>query len=515
MREADFRAEPPVSLGEFLYHAHVNRRAAGLAGACVLGLALLTAALMAPSYRATATLAVLPSPEFTVREAAGSHDANASALALDQIMKAESEILGSDELHLAAMRKVGPARLYPEVFDPAPRNLLRRVLHAVAGTLLSPWRVAPADEAAAREEHGVRLFGAHLHVLPAKDANVISVTFDNHDNARAAATLNALLGLYAARRIALYDDPQVEIVRHEAEAGSRAVAEADERMAAFKRDHAISSYENERDMLLSRRNQAEQARDEADASLGEHTARLAVLTQLLAAEKPTISLYTEQDGDVRLQTANADLEDVRAKLAAAREKYREGSRMVTGLKAQLDAHEAEQGRLTQDRKLSVVREGRNPAIDALRLDRSREQSEQAAARARVAAEASEVTQLGGRLAALDADEAALAALTRQRASAEDAYRSVTRILADRHLSEAEDAQRLANVRVIQPALVPQTPRATPLLVIAAGVLLGGLASFGWLVLAFLRRPVFFTEEGLAAASGVPVLGVLERELVAA
>ncbi len=511
----DPQPEPPPSLREFVYHAHHHRRPALLAGMTVLGLALLVAALLPPSFRAGATLAVLPSPEFTVRAAAGSHELNASALAMDQIMKAETEILGSDALHRATIAQMGPTRLYPDIFAPAPRNLVRRIIHAAAGVLLSPWRVAPNDETAARAERGDKRFRHDLTVLPAKDANVISVTFDAPDGITASGTLNAMLALYAVRRTSLYDDPQVDIVRREAEAGRSAVAAADERLAAFKRDHAITDYDSERDLLLRRRSQAEQAAQDTATSVSEHAARLDALTRQLAAERPTIGIYTEQDADTRLQSVNAGLEEIRAKLAAAREKYRESSRMVSGLRAELAAHEAEQARLNHDATLSVVRQGRNPAIDPLRLDRAREVGELAAARARLATEQQDTASLAGTLTALNADEAALAGLQRQRASADDTYRAASRILAERHMTEAEDASRLANVRVIQPAVPPQSPRATPLLVIAAGMLLGGLCACGWVVVAFMRRPVFLTSEGLQAATGLPVLAVFERVAVLA
>ena len=502
--------EAAPSLREFLYHAHHHRRPALLAGGTVLSLALLVAAILPPSYRATATLAVLPSPEFTVRAAAGSHELNASALVMDQIMKAESEILDSADLHRATIDKVGPAALYADVFAPAPRNLVRRVVHVIFATLLSPWRVPTADEPAAREEQGVLRFKHDLSVRPAKDANVIDVTFDATAGATAATTLNTMLALYAQRRATLYDDPQLDIIRREAEAGRQAVAQADERLAAFKREHAISEYESERDLLLRRRSQAEQSAQDTASSVSEHTARLEALAKALTDEHPTIGIYTEQDADTRLQNVNAGLEAIQARLAAAREKYLETSRMVTGLRAELAAHQAEQARLNHDATLSVIRQGRNPTIDPLRLDHAREVGELAAARARLQAEQQDAARLSRMLTALDADEAALAGLQRQRASADDTYRAATRILAERHLSEAEDARRLTNVRVIQPATAPQSPRATPLLVIAAGIVFGALTAFAWVVLAFLRRPVFLTGEGLAAASGLPVLAVFER-----
>ena len=502
--------EPATPLCEFLAHAYHQRGGALAVFGCVLGLALLAAALLAPSYRATATLAVLPSPEFTVRAAAGSHDSNASALALDQIMKTETEILGSDDLHTATLLKVGPASVYPDVFDPAQRGLARRVLHGVAGILLSPWRVAPQDEQAAREERGRRRFAADLAVLPAKDANVITLTFDNRSGRQAAATLNAMLTLYAARRRSLYDDPQLELVRREADAAGSNVASADEALAAFKRDHAISDYDQERGLLLQRRSQTEQRVAEAGAAAGEYGARLSTLDRVLRTEPSTIGFYEEKDPDARLLAVNAGLQELRAKLAAARDKYRDTSRVMIGLHAQIASHEAESARLSHDAAASVVRRGRNPSIDPLRLDHARAAAELAAAQARLTAGQQQLRAIDGSLARLGAEEAGLAALQRQKARAEQEYRDASRILAERHLSEAEDARRLANVRVIQPALVPQTPRATALLLSAAGFVLGVIAAACWLVARFVLRPVFLTGEGLEAATGLPVLAVFRR-----
>jgi hypothetical protein len=121
----------PIAMRELLYQAHHRRRGGATAAGGVFAVALLVAALLPPSYRATATLAVLPATEFTVRAAAGSHDLNASALAMDQIMKAETEILASDSLHAATLHRVGEAVLYPGIFNPPERGLVRRVVHWV------------------------------------------------------------------------------------------------------------------------------------------------------------------------------------------------------------------------------------------------------------------------------------------------------------------------------------------------------------------------------------------------
>ena len=498
-------------LGEFVQHVlHRRFTVIGAFGA-VFGLALVVAAAIPPTFRASAVLAVLPSPEFTVRAAAGSHDASASALALDQIMKTETEILGSDDLHSATLRAIGPEAVYPDIFSPRPRGPLRRIIHSVLGVLLSPWRSVPSNEAAARDEAGVHRFRSDLSVLPAKDANVITVTFDNRDGGRAAGTINTMLGLYAVRRSRLYDDPQIEVVRQEAAAAGRAVIEADKMLADFKREHQISDYDQERSLLLQRRSQTQQRISDAQTDGGEYQARLTALARTLRSEPATIALYQERDPDTRLESVNAGLHELRAKLAAARDKYKDTSRVVSALRVQITSHEAEAARLTHDPMPSVVRQGRNPSIDPLLLDQARARAEASAAQARLASNGEQAHTMDAALLTLDSNESALAALQRQKAGADQDFREASHILAERHLSEAEDTRRLANVRVIQPATIPQTPRSLPMLVIAAGLVLGAISAFASAVAGFLMTPVVLTGGGLQAATGLPVLAVFHRQ----
>ena len=182
-------------------------------------------------------------------------------------------------------------------------------------------------------------------VLPAKDSNVISVTYDNRSGQVAADTVNTMLTLYAARRSQLYDDPQLSIVRGEVTQAANAVEAADRALLAFKIGHAISDYDAERDLLLHRASQAEQAVADAQAATVEYQARLAALEHALRAEPATIGVFDETDSDTRLQAVNAGLQDMRAKLAAARDKYKDASRVVVALQAQIASHQAEAARL--------------------------------------------------------------------------------------------------------------------------------------------------------------------------
>jgi uncharacterized protein involved in exopolysaccharide biosynthesis len=503
--------QAPPSFHEFACHLRARRGQALATFGCVLAAAMIGAALLPPSYLATATLAVLPAPEYTVREAAGSHALNASALALDQIMKAETAILGSDDLHAATLHKLGEAAFYPHIFGPETPNPALHLLETAVTHILSPWRVTPTDLAAAKEERGLKKFGDDLNVLPTKDANIITVSLKNPDATLAAAGVNTLLGFYAARRSRLYNDPQLEVVRRTVTAAAAAVTDADRRLAAYKQAHGISDDGQQRDLLLHRLSQAQQATDDAYSALSEQQARVASLSQALRGESSVVMTYREQDADTRLQAVNGSLQDLQAKLAAARQKYLDGSKVVTMLNAQIGAEQAEAARLDKNPVPSVLRQGRNPNLDQIRLERTQSLAEFAAAEARWTAGRAQIDQIQALLNRLDEAEVGFLDLQRRRAAAEDDFTSASRILADRHLSESEEMLRLTKVRVIQPALVPQSQRPIPLLVIAAGFVFGVFAAFGRVVLAYTLYPVFFTSEGLEQATGIPVLAVFARE----
>jgi uncharacterized protein involved in exopolysaccharide biosynthesis len=494
-------------VAEFLAHCRADRAVAvRIFAACVVA-SLLIAALLPPRYTATATLAVLPAPEFTVRQEAGSHAFSSSALAMDQIMKAETAILESDELHARTLGAIGLAHLYPSLAPGATRGIAGAALHAVAGFVLAPWRVSPANPEAARQDEALRRFAGDLDVLPAKDGNVITVSLRNRNGALAAQTVNAMLAGYAEQRFNLYDDPQLAVVRAQTETMAHGVRDADGAVAAFKAAHSLSDIGAERDLLLRRRSETEQALAGATANAAEQQARLAALTTQIARLPHVIPLFSEQDSDTRVQALDVALVDLRGRLAAAGEHYRDTSRKIVELRTQLAARERERRQMLAGPVPSVSRNGRSPALDPLLLDRAHASAETAAAMARASALRIDLTGEDAALRRLTQEETALAELTRRRGAAAESFASASRVQDEQRMTEAEDALRLATVRVIQAARTPQHPAAIPLMTLIAGIFLGAMGAAGYVVGKFTMRPTFLTPEGLAAATGLPVLGI--------
>jgi uncharacterized protein involved in exopolysaccharide biosynthesis len=521
MRDAaagEERPSPPV--GEFLAHVYLRRHGARRIFGAVLVVALIAAAIYPAHYRATSAIAIMPSPEFTVREDAGSRDINTSALTFDQIMEAETAILESDDLHQTTIASLGPPKqklaglitLYPDLDPAVPPNWAVGALRAALRVLLSPWR----RDATGRDDtmdRALRRFADALRVLPTKDSNVITVSFVHEDPALSARALNTMLARYADRRTHLYNDPQFSVAQREADAKARAVQQADAALAAFKAERGVSDYGAERDLLLKRKSQAEQSLADSRVLQAQSQARLAILDRQIAALPRSTPLYQENDTDERLQTIDDGLVALRGQLVAAQQHYRDGSHLVMSLKSQIAAKLSERAGMMQAGPPSVVRDGRSPALDPLLLSRTQAIADREAARAQEASVQPELDTIDTALHGLDADEARLADLTRRRAAAEESYASTSRAASEQSLSEAEDARRFANVRIIQAARIPPHETWTRLLICLAGFVLGGSAAGFWLMLDFAGRSTFLTAAGLEYASGLPVLAVFEKEAV--
>jgi uncharacterized protein involved in exopolysaccharide biosynthesis len=497
---------PPAA--EFVAHLRARRRAALAIFGSILAFAMVIAALLPPRFHAVATLVILPAPEFTVREEAGAHAMNMSALALDQIMKAETEILESDALHTRTLADIGVGVVYPRLREGAAAPMWQAIVRGCVHTLLSPWRASPSDAEAARQDNALRAFADDLTVLPSKESNIITVTFGHKSGDVAARVVNTMLIQYADQRGALYTDPQLAVVRGEADRLAASVREADLALFTYKLAHQISDSAAERGLLLHRLSDTAQEITEARAQIAEQAARRDALDHEMRGLPRDVGLYQEQDTDLRLQAMDANLVDLHAHIDEARVHYREGSRRITGLMAQLRAREGERARMAKASVPSVLRHGRNPSFDPLLVDRARATTETLGAAARHAVLQRELTDIQASLRTLDQQETELALLTQRKAIADANLANASHVLAEQRLTEAEDRLRMAKVRLIQPARTPQRPSPVPILICVAGLLFSALASFAWLMLRFALRPTFLTEEGLEFATGLPVLGVL-------
>jgi uncharacterized protein involved in exopolysaccharide biosynthesis len=165
-------------------------------------------------------------------------------------------------------------------------------------------------------------------------------------------------------------------------------------------------------------------------------------------------------------------------------------------------------RLRTARTPLTVRTSRSRTFDAVDLDRSKSEADLNSARARLERDNQQLAELRTQVQRLNENETQLEALQRQRAVAEETYRSLTKTYEDRKLIEAVNARQVTTVRAVQKAQVPLQSTGLRKLLLLAGLVASLMV--GMIAAAFLEygRPVFLSPEAVERSLGVPVLATI-------
>ena len=84
---------------------------------CVMAVSVGIAVMIQPDYKAKSSLLVLMGTEHAFRPAAGETLLNTGGVDAEQVLRTESSIIGSDDLHRTVIREIGIANLYPKLLE--------------------------------------------------------------------------------------------------------------------------------------------------------------------------------------------------------------------------------------------------------------------------------------------------------------------------------------------------------------------------------------------------------------
>ncbi len=455
---------------------------------CVMALSILIAVQVQPDYKSKSTLLVLLGTEHTFRPAAGQQFTNSGGVDAEQVLRTESSILGSDDLHRTVIREIGIDKMYPKLLEkpgPVAQWLLdtRKFLTDTLG-ITEKTADTGANDPMAR---AIDIFARNLTVTVDKKSSVIGLEFTNADKNVSADALRILESQYLALRAKLYGDVQAPIVRVQRDVVGKQLADADAALQTFKQQHDISNFSERRAILMKQQGDLESALTKSEATIAEQTARLTQLNQQLGvvpgSKKGAPNAAAPLEG--MAQAYRQAQED-------AQSRYR-GSPAVDAARQAM-----------MERQTDIARMQATQAF-GVQTDRNKTEADLRASLAGHDSIATQLTAMNKQVAALDADETQLHQLERNRAVLEDNFRAVTKIFDERQTVEAVEAHRESSVRVVQPPRVPDLPQPTRRLILLAGLVLSVLVSIGSILMSHFFRAIYLRPEALEMDTGLVVL----------
>jgi uncharacterized protein involved in exopolysaccharide biosynthesis len=479
---------PRLVMRDLLLTAFTHKARVFLIFFCVMALSIAIAVMVTPDYKAKSSLLVLLGSEHTFRSTAGQQSLNTGGIDAEQVLRTESSIISSDDLHRTVIREIGLEKLYPKLVQPPTafekwQADVKQFITDSLGMTEKSTDVGAADPMV----RAVEQFARNLVITVDKKSSVIGLDFTNPNKVLSAEALRVLEAQYFDLRQKLYGDVQAPIVQVQHDAVGKQLADADAALQAFKKQHDISNFGERRAILLRQQGELEVAIAKSESTVAEQTARLNQLNQQLGAVG---------GGKKGSPNAAAALQGM---VQAYQQRQEDAATHYRGSPAVDEAR-----RQMLERQTDIARMQATQAY-GVQTDRNKTEAD---LRASLAAHDSIASQLGAlnkQIADLDAEELRLHQLERSRAILEDNYRAVSKILDERQIVETVEANRQSSVRVIQPPRVPALPQPTRRLILLAGLVVSMLLSIGSILASHFFRAIYLRPEALEMDTGLTVL----------
>ena len=417
----------------------------------------------------------------------------------EEQINAELEILRSRPLAEKVVEFLGPTALYQELSEKG-------------GGILSGFFLR-TDIQQSPKKQALFSFQKTLKVEGVRKANVIKVSFRHEDPQMSATVVNTLVKFYLDYHLQVHKNPQsFKFFQEQSKILENEVQQAEGKLQSFKKQHNISSLNEERSLLLKQTTDLRAALNQTQSRRVETKKRIRELRKQLAATPKTIPQSEEIDHNPYLiSSLEARLVELELKEKDLIAKYTEKSRLVRNVRDEIKMLReklAEQ----ETKRYGKSRYGLSATYQRLQDDIFRNEAELEALGAREESQRTQLDEYQTRLKKLSLIEVELRQLQNKLEVDRQNYRLYLTKFEESRISDAMDTEKIANITIIEPArppLKPVSPKA--LLNIVLGILLGG---FGALGLAFfleylddsLEKPQDVEEVlGLPILASIPEL----------
>jgi uncharacterized protein involved in exopolysaccharide biosynthesis len=419
-------------------------------------------------------------------EQQGRNSASSANMA-KQIINSEQVIMTSEDVLRSTLERVGVAAVYPDVAA------------AAAKAHVSPMNL------------GVERLLKDIAITVNNDTNVLMLSLFNSDAKVARTSLKALIAATVDKQALVMRDPRLQFLELKLQSLKTESEAARNALLGFKQKTQITSFDEERTLLLKQRDETQLRLGALRSDLVAAEGRGGALKDSLGKTPAQIALSNENDlTQHTVDEARSRLTSIESQYQAARQRFTEGNPELRDLSAQLESAKQNFASVSQ-LSSSRVRTGANPLSQRISGDLSTAKSEADANRNAVQERERQLQQINDRLAYLDNNEVALRELERRLGVADHDYQSyMTRVQSARILNDMNQAG-ITNLSVVQAPSLPYRPSRPRKLLLLGLALFAGLA--GGLALCLLLEMLDDTialPEQVEALTGIPLLAVVDQ-----
>jgi uncharacterized protein involved in exopolysaccharide biosynthesis len=332
----------------------------------------------------------------------------------------------------------------------------------------------------------VLTFQKSLSVEGIKKSDVIDVSFKHKDPETAALIVNTLVNAYLDEHLLVHKNPQsYNFFEDQAQMLKTKLEQSEMALETFKKQNAVTALNEQQKLLLK---QIADLHTELNRTLSQEAEtknRILQIRQQLDKTPETVAQGEEIDHNPYLiSNLEARLVELQLKKKELRTKYRPQSRLVKNVNEEIQIVQkklAEQ----EKKRYGKSRMGLNTTYQRLQEELFKNQAEGKALAAKKDVQNAQLADYQKKLALLNQMEVKLNQLEQAVDVNRENYKLYLAKFEESRISDAMDNKKMANVSLMQSALIPLKPVSPKVLLnIVLSIFLGG---FGGLGLAFFAE----------------------------
>ncbi len=434
---------------------------------------------MTPIYEAKTSLLVKIGREHMILSEVGDAVPQIS-VDLQTLVDPELAILTSQDLSQRVITTLGIQAIYPELVDYPPET------------------IRPLDAALFQ-------FEKSLDAQQEGESNVIQVMFKHQNPKIAASTVNLLAEFWKEQHLKIFSTPQAPFLEEQAKAYRERLEESETRLQAFKQTHGISSFLDEKRLLLEQQQQLDTKLKAAQNEIQGFKTKIASLTTQLRTIPEEIPLSMVNEKRLMIDETKRELLDLRRKEQELSGKYQDTSRTLANIRKEI--HLIQMFIDEQEEQLGdTVTSGRNPVYQDLELQLLSARAQHAALQTQGRVLTKQARDLENKIGHLIQLEKEFDELEREVTKDQENVKRYLEKVEVARITQEMDRQQIANVSVIQAATVPVSPiKPNRTFIAVLGVILGGFSSFGLAFILEAMQSSYTRPEQVSHELGLPIL----------
>jgi uncharacterized protein involved in exopolysaccharide biosynthesis len=302
----------------------------------------------------------------------------------------------------------------------------------------------------------------------------------------AAMVVNNLAEIYLEHHLAVHKTPKShKFFQEQSELLKGKLEQAEEELKSLKKEHNITSLEDERTLLLGQAAELRADLNRTSSQVVETEKRIRRIRQQLNTTLRTISQGEETNANqVLISTLEGRLVELELEEQELLAKYTDQSRLVKHVREEI---QIVRQKLAQQEKKSYgkKRSGINPTYQRLQDTLFQNEAELNALKAKSQAQNDQLAEYQNKLNKLNQIAVKLNQLQQQVDVDRQNYRLYLSKYEESRISDAMDAEKISSVSIISPARPPRKPVSPKVMLnLLIGLVLG---VFGSLTLALFRE----------------------------